>query len=359
MDIGWKVGALALLMTGSIASADETMWDDSRWLFRSDVEMPVPVTLYEQFNKELAVVQYAVSFTTACDAEKIKGWHEVTCEVEDVSLSATPWRTLGDRPGEVPGAVALEVLTFTRNRLADKRFTFRVTKTGEIDRLRILDISGEQRRANILDENLRQMIRLALKGVQMKKVPRGLEEGWTWEEQSPGLFTLPAFMLDETTTSAQVGTETTSATAAVGATPDLAGSDVTRPTLTIAPTSSVTLQSFAAASRGFSTMNHEYVVEEGHPIIRSSGTGLLDIGQDAPVTFKGDGWGIGVWGGNGFTERRWKIKLDPTSGSILSQGVAGYAFVHEGEAVRLKEGQQVPLGEVEVTPPAVPDRGQL
>jgi hypothetical protein len=357
-------------------------WEHTRWRIDTQVALPYPVPLYAAVNHEVQVVAYDLSLVLACDLGEpvTRRSREVDCVIEDAAVRASPW--LRDPPA------GQAVLDETDRRLTGLDIRLQVTEEGEIATIGLHGEPEGNRRTGIQYENLRQLVSRAFVGFHMQVPPRFVI-GKDWYERNSRLFSLPAFRwlaIAEGGLPPAGGGNTEGALYLDGAGGSTVPNEVSVGTL-VSSSGAITLSapapaigvrtaltairqgrnSFdamqAPASIGFSTFVHRMDVVKGRYLVQSHGEGSVDIGLEQPVTFKGTCDTAEVFDPTNavMSERIWSMRLAPTAGSLLADGVAGWPYWHLGRLAKLGADEHPDLGPTRLVGwPGLPDgRGQL
>ncbi len=349
-------------------------WDRTRWRIDSQVALPFPVTLYGPRSAELQVVALDLRLVLGCElgAAINRKLREVACEVEDAALSAAPW-LVEPRFGQ-------EVLDATDAMLTGLQVDLHVSEDGRVTNLGISGIESGTRRENITRENLRQILSRAVVGFHLRS-PSRYVLGEQWVERDSELFSMPIFLgwnppvLDTRTqqgtsdqllsgqfgtgSSGSVGEETEGGGFTMPGVQEVSPIEVFMPA---ASRQNPFLQAQAPASMSRSDVAHRMDPYKGTYVVQSHGTGSVDIGAEVPITFKGAADAVSVFAADTgvMQERVWTVRLAPTASSVLSQGVAGWPYWHQGRLQQLAPGEESEVGRSALlSPPGITGRGAL
>ena len=305
-------------------------WRGTRWLLQTQIGTPWPVVLLSELTREVQVVAIDVRMVTRCEVSASLGPRikEVVCGVEAASVVAAPWRP-------VPSSYA-EVVDETARRLRAARVVLQVHANGRVLNVGLLGETQTNRRVNVLNENLRQLVARAFAGLDLQR-PTSMPLGTVWSERQSQIFGLPSFRyvaLGGVVGGANAtALEDRSPVANPGRTanPTSPGPvDVPSPPRNFAPAGTVqspiaSLQ--APTSVGHSTLVHEVRRQGADRLIVGEGTAFVDLGAEEPLGYAGSGQDVAVVDARlGYlTERRWVVDLAPTAGNPLSDGVAGWS----------------------------------
>ena len=344
------VAGLADVKQAYAASSDVTVvevvddpfarWRDTRWLLQTQIGLPWPVVLLSEFTRELQVVAIDVRLVTHCEVvaslgPKVK---EVVCAMEAASVIAAPWRA-------VDNAYAA-VVDETARSLARAQVVLQVHANGRVLNVGLLGEAQTNRRVNVRNENLRQLVARAFAGFDLQR-PDALSSGAVWAERQSRLFDLASFRyvtlagMTGGTSEVALDDRTAVANPGAGAVPAAPGAiNVAAPPTHLSGvdvTQSPIARLQAPMSAGHSALVHEVRPQGGSWLLVGEGSGYVDLGAEAPLGYAGGGQDVAVIDRDlGYlTERRWVVDLAPTAGNPLADGVAGWSAWQLGSLVWL------------------------
>lgn len=191
-------GALAALIFGALmapiqAAATEGIewkWEDGqarRYLVRTQVDLPAPIPLNAEMNKELRITAFILSMDLRCEKERDlgkKAW-ELRCDIADLALSATA----------VPGdAGRLEpVLAEFESNFKAGSFQLQFAKNGALRDIGLEDVPVvNNRRTNEIQEIMRLMAIRGLSAFDINLPKNGDDKGsGQWAQRQTLAFLIP------------------------------------------------------------------------------------------------------------------------------------------------------------------------
>ncbi len=345
-------------------------WNGTRWRVDHQIMLPYPVVLYTENNKELQIVAYDARLVIGCELGEPmrRGMHEVLCVVEDAAISAAPW-SIGHNHGA-------DVLAETDERLTGLRFSLYVTADGRVTNIGLVGEPQGGRRVNVQYENLRQILRRAVVGFHLES-PDEYVVGEQWYERNSELFSLPSFR--RVTLPVPIVRSTASED---GSSSGLSQFQIARPFSGTAGVNNgigggniegfnIPFADFRAAhpiaeaqapaSFGRSVVAHRMDTYKGRYLVQSKGTGTVDIGNERPMTFRGELDAVSIYDPMDalMTERVWTVNMWPTASSILADGPAGWPYRHLGNLKMLGPDETSELGPSVLVAPPETNRGNL
>ena len=340
-------------------------WDGTRW--RVDVQMmlPMPSVFYAEKNFELQFVAVDLHYDLYCElGERLtRRNHEVECVIQDAALRVAPWqRNL--RTG-APPKTAQAVLDETVDRLRGLDVLLQVLSDGRVVNVGLPNKPQRVRRLNTQYENLRQLVMRSLVGFHMR-TPDSFRDGDAWVERGSTLMHLPSFQyfdIGAQNFGSGVGGPNEIMSVDSPGAAGMSGSvlDVGGGTDSLAGTNAMG-RYVSPASFGQSRIRHEISVIDGRFIVQSTGQGTYDLGDEVQLSFSGRADAVSVFEPDYgiMTERVWAVRLHPTAGSRLAQGVRGWPYMLIGRLAWVDLDAELDLGEsVLVTPPGSANRGNL
>jgi hypothetical protein len=323
-------------------------WRGTRWSLQTQIGFPWPVVLLAEQTQELQVVALDVRLVTHCDvvaslAPKVK---EVVCAMEAASVIAAPWRDVADAYADVASETARS--------LARAKVLLQVHANGRVLNVGLLDEAQTNRRVNVRNENLRQIVSRAFAGFDLQR-PDAMTPGAVWAERQSRLFDLPSFRyvalsgLMGASLEASLDDRTAAANPGAGALPRSPGAiDVPSApgrALTTGTAQAPIARLQAPTSAGHSTLVHEMREDVGGRWVVGEGSGYADLGAEMPLGYAGTCDDLAVFDrGLGYlTERRWVVDLAPTAGNPLADGVAGWTAWQIGSLAWIGGGAQPTL----------------
>lgn len=308
-------------------------WDGTRWLVRTQVGLPAGATVYAQENEQTRIVAYDLTLVMRCEKEWPLGKrrYEVHCRFEDLALSVAPFDTDHDRNRRV--------LRENEALLKSAAIELQVTDKGQIDDVGLIfPESTSNRRINVIQETLRQLVLQAVAGFHMRIDLSSMHEGTQWLEYNSRLFNLPVFPPGPTDGNA--------GPAAQGQTPGRSGA----------------FMSTAGASMGSSQLIHQFNRYRGLNIVQSTGRAAITIGdlEGLHNTWDVQFDGVSIYNlDNGvMTERVWSSVGTITAGSTWAEGGAGSGYFTFGQFRLLEEQDKPAIGDGHlVSPPRQPMEG--
>jgi hypothetical protein len=360
-----------------VTSDPYARWDDTRWRIDVQTGMPFPVTLYSWQNKELQAVSLDTRAVFACDLgpQLTRKTREVSCEIEDIAVSAAPWFR---KP-----MAGQEVLDETVDRLTGMTFVLQVSEDGRVTNVGLTDEPQRNRRVNVVYENLRQIVRSFVVGFHLR-APDRYVVGREWIEKNSALFQIPVFRrvamsgvggvggypVGESSLTGYGGASpvTGASTSSVSGAYTLNVNAVQDFDFTLIASSESSLAGrhpfdvvLAPASMGRSTLIHRMDPYRGKYVVQSVGRGTVDIGAQQPMIYMGEASAVSVYSSDEaiMQERVWSLQLMPTASNELANGVAGWPYWQLGKLQMLGPDEASEVGRSALVAPPQTERGNL
>jgi len=195
-----KFAMLSLLLFGAVgptAQATEGLewrWaegQERRYLVRSQVELPVPLPLNAEQNKEMRITSFIASMDLRCTVQRElgkKAW-ELRCDIADLALSATP---IPNDAGRLEPVLA----EFQAN-LKAGWLQLQFTKQGKVRDVGLEDVPlSKNRRSNEIHEIMRMMMMRSVAALDVHLPNKGDDGGQGgWGQRSSMAFLLPSLEL--------------------------------------------------------------------------------------------------------------------------------------------------------------------
>lgn len=345
-----------------VISEPYARWDNTRWRIDQQIMMPYPVVLYAETNAELHVVALDTRMILACQlgAKLGRKARAVDCVVEDAAITAAPWYVNNPR--------GQRVIDEADQQLTGLHIELRATADGRIEGVSLIGEPQAQRRVNVQYENLRQIVRRGLVGFHLRAGGQ-YTVGQQWREKNSALMSIPAFrrvslpvyeageFLDDISPVTSLSSPTESNVEAFFDTPE----KIDLPFDAGFPNHPFDTEQ-APASYGTSFTFHRMDAYADRFVVQSKGQGVADLGENRAWSFQGTLEAVSVYEPSELvmTERVWTVQMDPTAGSGLAFGVAGWPYKHTGRLVMLGDDEVSELGRSALAaPPATGPRGQL
>ncbi|MCB9687078.1 MAG: hypothetical protein H6738_16920 [Alphaproteobacteria bacterium] len=265
-------------------------WDDTRWLVKTEVGMPFELVFAADMNKELQVREFQVAAVLHCSKDwKLSGKkYEVGCALEDVALqAAVSERNVSEADVERAQGILDEI----DRKLTGAILQLQVADDGRVTDLDLEGITTHNRRQNVMQETLRQVVSRMVVGFHMKMQKfNQLHEG-KWYEFNSTLMSIP-------------------------------------------------LPPGVPGSSGSSMMVHQLDRYKGHVLVQSVGKGTTEVsGNLFTLAFTG----VSIYDDReGFmSERVWALEGTPNASTLFN---AAASYFHAGRIAMLGPDDHPDLG---------------